>query len=35
VLDFERTRTDFDAIALKPEVRRKVLRDNALRLYRL
>lgn len=35
VLDFERTRADFDAIALKPEVRRKVLRDNALRLYRL
>jgi len=35
VLDFERTRADFEAIALKPEVRRKVLRDNALRLYRL
>ncbi len=35
VLPFERTRTDFDAIALKPEVRRKVLRDNALRLYKL
>ena len=35
VLDFERTRADFDAIELKPEVRRKVLRDNALRLYRL
>ena len=35
VLPFERTRADFDAIALKPEVRRKVLRDNALRLYKL
>ena len=35
VLDFERTRADFEAIALKPEARRKVLRDNALRLYRL
>ena len=35
VLDFERTRTDFEAITLKPEVKRKVLRDNALRLYRL
>ena len=35
VLPFERTRTDFDAIALKPEARRKVLRDNALRLYKL
>ncbi len=35
VLPIERTRADFDAIALKPEVRRKVLRDNALRLYKL
>ena len=35
VLDFERTRADFEAITLKPEVKRKVLRDNALRLYRL
>lgn len=35
VLPFERTRADFEAIALKPEVRRKVLRDNALRLYKL
>lgn len=35
VLDFERTRADFEAIDLKPEARRKVLRDNALRLYRL
>ena len=30
VLDFERTRADFEAIPLKP-----VLRDNSLRLYRL
>jgi predicted TIM-barrel fold metal-dependent hydrolase len=35
VLDFERTRADFEAIDLKPEVKRKVLRDNAMRLYRL
>lgn len=35
VLDFERTRVDFEAITLKPEVKRKVLRENALRLYRL
>jgi hypothetical protein len=35
VLDFERTRADFDALRLKPEVRRKVLRDNAVRLYKL
>ena len=35
VLDFERTRADFDALDLKPAVRRKVLRDNALRIYRL
>ena len=35
VLDFERTRADFEGITLKPEVKRKVLRDNALRLYRL
>ncbi|MBL8382096.1 MAG: amidohydrolase [Burkholderiales bacterium] len=35
VLDFERTRADFDALELKPEVRRKVLRENAARLYRL
>ncbi len=35
VLDFERTRADFEAISLKPEVKRKVLRENALRLYRL
>lgn len=35
VLDFERTRSDFEAIPLKAEARRKVLRDNALRLYRL
>ena len=35
VLDFERTRADFDALEIKPAVRRKVLRDNALRIYRL
>lgn len=35
VLDFERTRADFEAVTLKPEAKRKVLRENALRLYRL
>ena len=35
VLDFERTRADFEALGLKPDVRRKVLRDNTLRIYRL
>ncbi|MFN0162426.1 MAG: amidohydrolase family protein [Burkholderiales bacterium] len=35
VLDFARTRTDFDAIALKPAVRKKVLRENARALYKL
>ena len=35
VLDFERTRADFEALNLKPETRRKVLRDNALRIYKL
>lgn len=35
VLDFERTRADFETLGLRPEARRKVLRDNALRLYRL
>ena len=33
VLPFKRTIEDFDALGFKPEVRRKVLRDNALRIY--
>jgi predicted TIM-barrel fold metal-dependent hydrolase len=35
VLDFARTRGEIDALCLKPEARRKLLRDNALRVYRL
>jgi len=35
VLDFERTRREIDALGLKPEARRKLLRDNALRVYQL
>jgi len=35
VLDFRRTREEFDALGLRPETRRKVLRDNAERVYRL
>ena len=35
VLDFERTRTEIDALGLKPEARRKLLRDNAVRVYKL
>jgi predicted TIM-barrel fold metal-dependent hydrolase len=35
VLQFERTRAEFDALALKPETRQAVLRDNALRIYKL
>lgn len=35
ILDFERTRREIDALGLKPEVMRKLLRDNARRLYKL
>jgi hypothetical protein len=35
VLPFRRTIEDIDAIGLKPEVRRKLLRDNVLRIYNL
>jgi len=35
VLDFARARREIDALGLKPEARRKLLRDNALRVYRL
>jgi len=35
VLRFERTVAEIDALGLKPEVRRKFMRDNALRLYGL
>jgi hypothetical protein len=35
VLRFERTVQEIDELGLKPEVRRKFMRDNAARLYRL
>ena len=35
VLRFERTVAEIDALGLKPEVRRKFMRDNAIRLYGL
>lgn len=35
VLRFQRTVSEIDGLGLKPEVRRKFMRDNAARLYRL
>ena len=35
VLDFERTRAEIEALGLKPEITRKFLRDNAIRIYGL
>ena len=35
VLDFERTRADIEALNFKPAVLQKLLRDNALGLYKL
>jgi predicted TIM-barrel fold metal-dependent hydrolase len=35
VLPFKRTIEDIDALGFKPEVRRKLLRDNVLRIYGL
>ncbi|MEM1314802.1 MAG: amidohydrolase family protein [Pseudomonadota bacterium] len=35
VLDFERTRAEFDALPLREEARRLILRDTARRLYKL
>ena len=35
VLDFERTRGEIEALNLKPDVMRKFLRDNAIRIYGL
>ena len=35
VLQFKRTVEEIDAFGLKPEVRRKFMRENAIRLYRL
>lgn len=35
ILEFERTREEIEALGLRPEPKRKLLRDNALRLYGL
>jgi len=35
VLSFERTRSEVEALGLRPGPKRKFLRDNALRIYRL
>ena len=35
VLDFERTRNEVEALNLRPESKRKFLRDNAIRIYKL
>jgi predicted TIM-barrel fold metal-dependent hydrolase len=35
VLGFEQTRADIEALNLKPDVMRKLLRDNAARVYGL
>ncbi|MBI3513575.1 MAG: amidohydrolase [Proteobacteria bacterium] len=35
VLDFARTRREIDALGLKPAAKRKLLRDNARRVYKL
>ena len=35
VLDFKRTRDEFEALGLRPEVRARVLRDNVIDLYDL
>jgi predicted TIM-barrel fold metal-dependent hydrolase len=35
ILDFERTRKEIEDLGLKPEAKRKLFRDNALRVYKL
>ena len=35
VLDFERTRAEVEALGLREDAKRKLLRDNAVRLYKL
>jgi len=35
VLDFKRTRDEIEALGLRPEPKKKLLRDNALRIYKL
>jgi hypothetical protein len=35
VLDFQRTLSEIEAHGFKPEAKRKLLRDNVMRIYRL
>lgn len=35
VLDFKRTRDEIEALSFNPAAKRKLLRDNALRVYKL
>ena len=35
VLDFERTRAEIEALGLRPEVKQKLFRDNAVNVYKL
>ena len=35
VLDFERVRTEIEALGLRPESKRKFLRENAQRVFQL
>lgn len=35
ILDFERTRREIEELGLKPEAKRKLFRDNAVRVYKL
>ncbi len=35
VLDFERTRKEVEALNLRPQAKKKFLRDNAIRIYKL
>ena len=35
VLDFERTRAEIEALELRPGPKRKFLRDNIIRIYKL
>ena len=35
ILDFERTREEIEALGLKPAAKRKLLRDNAVKVYKL
>ncbi|CAM3920995.1 Amidohydrolase-related domain-containing protein [Bordetella tumbae] len=35
ILDFERTRDEIEALDLRPDSKRKLLRDNAIRVYKI